>query len=236
MQKCKIKSVKSLGKQMTYNIAMKSSQHNYAIYDEATGKRVITSNSHSAAYSFIAYQTAWLKVYYGLEFMCNLLSSEIGNDDKMPLYLDQAKKMKIICMPEDINLSGLRFKIEKAKLKEGNKDVYVLRKPLTCLKGVGSKSVTSIVENQPYNSLEEFIDKIDARVVNIRVFETLVNQGCMDSWRTDGEELLIKYPEAKKKIEKDRKAKKKQQKHMEEYGGKSLFDDDFDYSGEKLNV
>ena len=77
MQKCKIKSVKSLGIQKTYNVTMKSKQHNYALYDDKNGCHVISGNSHSCAYAFLAYQTAFLKYYYPLEFMSNLLTSEI---------------------------------------------------------------------------------------------------------------------------------------------------------------
>ena len=82
MKKCKIRLIKSLGFKKTYNVTMKGHQHNYKIFDVEGNNSFITSNSHSAAYAFIAYQCAWLKIYYPIEFMCNLLTSEINNNDK----------------------------------------------------------------------------------------------------------------------------------------------------------
>jgi DNA polymerase-3 subunit alpha len=182
------------------------------------------NKSHSAAYAFLAYQTAWLKQYYPIEFMCNLLSSEIGDEDKSRMYLDQADRMGIICMPEDINKSGLRYKIQVGQHANGE-TLQVLRKPLTGLKGVGSKAVNNIVENQPFTDLEDFLARIDSRLVNSAVFKTLVNSGCMkEAFDLPPEYLLSKYDEVKKKIDKDKKAKAKQKKKMKEYGGGSLFD------------
>jgi len=234
MKKCKIKSIKSLGKQMTYNVAMRSSQHNYALYDKKTGYKIITANSHSAAYSFLAYQTCWLKEYYPIEFMCNLLTSEINNNDKnlkLNTYISAATKMDIPCVMTDINKSGLSFTIET-----NEDDVEVLRSPFTMLPGVGSKAVKDIVKNQPFKNLRDFVDKIDARVVNIRVFKTLVDSGCMDkSWGVSHVKLLKDYPEMKKEKQKEKKARQKQKENMDKYGGGSLFGEKFDYSGKDLN-
>lgn len=215
---------------------MKSDQHNYAIYDEKTGNSIITKNSHSGAYALLAYQTAFLKYYYPVEFMCNLLSSEVNDEDKLKSYLHAAERMQIICMPPDINKSGLEFSIEKGQHKQIGKIIDVLRKPLTMLKGVGSKAVQSIVENQPYANLEEFVNKIDARVVNVKVFNTLVNSGCMDSWHQPKEMLIKEYPEIKCKLTKERNKKKKQIEKMNKLGPGSLFGEDFDYSGKNLEI
>jgi len=235
MKKCKIKSVKKIGTQMTYNVTMKSDQHNYAIYDKRTGGSVISLNSHSAAYAFIAYQMTWLKAYHPVEFMCNLLTSEIGNEDKIIPYLAQAKKMDIVCQKPDVNQSGLEFKIQLATFSN-DKQKDTLRKPLTVLKGVGSKAVQNIVDNQPYANLEEFLGKIDSRVVNCRVFETLVNSGCMDeAWGQPKKYLLQQYAEVKKKIDKIKKDKAKQDKRKAEFNGKTLFDE-LDCSGSSLQI
>lgn len=194
------------------------------------------NKSHSAAYAFLAYQTAYLKYYYPIEFMCNLLSGEINNNDKdesLRLYINQAKRMGIICMPEHINKSGVDYQIEKGMHKQRQSEIEFLRKPLTGLKGIGAKAVKSIVEHQPYKSLEDFISKIDARVVNIRVFNTLVDSGCMDeAWGNSREELKKIYPEIKKKADKKRKAREKKEKEDKEYGGGSLFD----FTGANLEI
>ena len=182
------------------------------------------NKSHSAAYAFLAYQTAWLKKYYPIEFMCNLLSSEIGDEDKLRMYLDQADRMGIIVMPEDINKSGLEFKIQLAEHNNGE-ELQVLRKPLTGLKGVGSKAVQNIVDNQPFASLEDFLTRINSRAVTSAVFKTMVQSGCMkEAFNLPEEYLLSKYDEVKKKVDKDRKARQKQDKKMEKFGGGSLFD------------
>ena len=234
MLRCKIKSVRSLGKQKTYNATMKSDQHNYAIYDEKTGSSVVLVNSHAAAYAFLAYQTVWLKRYYPIEFMCNLLSGEIGNEDKLRMYLAQANRMGILMKPEDINQSGLEFKIQTGT-NQHNEKVDILRKPLTGLKGVGAKAVKNIVDNQPYKDLSDFLSKIDSRIVNVRVFATLAQSGCMQqAWSVSPKHLMSQYENAKKKIDKKRKVKKKQDESMQKFGGKSLFDSG--YSGSNITI
>jgi DNA polymerase-3 subunit alpha len=210
---------------------MKGEQHNYAIY--YNDKMIWSKNSHSAAYAFIAYQTAWLKKYYPIEFMCNLLTSEINNNDKnekLNIYIRAAERLRIICMPPDINKSGLGFKIEIGHHEKFNKDMEVLS-------GVGTKAVDDIVLNQPYKDLEDFVRRTNARVVNTKVFATLVNSGGMDCWKVDREELLGRYDVIKEKLEKEKKLKAKQEKKKQEFGGQTIFDDgEFDYSGEKLNL
>jgi len=177
--------------------------------------------SHSAAYAFLAYQTAWLKCYYPVEFMCNLLSSE-KDEEKLNLYLDQASKMGIICMPEDINSSGDSFKIQIGEHNNG-KRLEVLRKPLTGLKGVGPRAVDNIIKNQPFLTFEDFLAKIDARLVNVGVFTTLVQSGCMkEAWGLPQDYLLAKYDSVKKKVDKAKKDKKKQDQKMGRHEG-SLF-------------
>lgn len=235
MLKCKIKSIRSIGKQMTYNVTMKSNQHNYAIYDIEQNKFIITSNSHSCAYAFIAFQTAWLKYYYPLEFMCNLLTSEINNNDKnekLNMYIAAAERMRIGCSDPHINKSGLEFKIGTIRTRHGEE--IGLIKPLTFMKGVGDKAVVNIVQNQPYKNLEDFVKKTDARIVNVRVFASLVEAECMKCWGVSKELLLEQYSKAKDKLEKEKKEKKKYKKTMDKLGGKNVFDEF--QSASKINV
>jgi len=197
------------------------------------------NRSHACAYAYISYQEAFLKTYHPLEYMCNLLTSEINNNDKgekLEAYQRETKRMGHLILPEHINRSGLTYRIEQGHDKELNKDIWLIRKPLTGLKGIGTKAVQSIVESQPYESLSDFVGKIDARVVNIKVFNTLVDAGCMGSWDSSKEALKQRYPEIKKLLEKERKAKKKKQEKLAEHGGESLFEDstNFDYSGKDL--
>ena len=184
------------------------------------------NKSHSCAYAFIAYQTAWLKCYYPLEFMCNLLTSEINNSDKnekLNMYIRAAERDSITCAPANINESGTEFKIVKQEFKNGTSRIGLI-KPLTMLNGVGEKAVKNIVENQPFKNLEDFVKRTDARVVNTRVFAAMVEAGCMDKvWSMPRSVLLTEYPEMKKKSVKDKKDKIKQDKEMEQYGNNTLF-------------
>ena len=180
------------------------------------------NKSHSAAYGFIAYQTAWLRHYYPIEYMCNLLTSEINNTDKglkMSIYWDTtSEKMRIPIYKAHINKSGHEFIIDRLEGKE------ILRAPFTMLKGVGSKSVDSIVKGQPYKDLEDFVRRTDARVVNTRVFSTIVEAGCMDeAWKLPRALLLKQYDELKKKIEKEKKEIAKAEK--KKVKGASLFNE-----------
>jgi len=225
--KCKIKSIKSLGKQKTYNLTMLSDQHNYRVFSTDLKGSFITSNSHSAAYSFIAYQCCYLKIYYPLEFMCNLLTSEIDNNDKnlkLNSYIEAAAEMDIKCWQPNINTSKDVYIIDR---NEKGKDV--LRTPLTILKGVGSKAVEDIMKNQPFKNLEDFIRRSDLRKVNSKVFKTLVTAGCMSDWKMQELEIIAKYEEIKEALDKEKKAKEKQMAKMNQFEGQSLFDVSKDY-------
>jgi len=199
------------------------------------------NKSHGCAYGFISYQDAYLKTYYPLEFMCALLSSEIENNDqneRLDEYIRTAKDMGIVCKKIDINKSGLIFKIEKGVNSKGE-DFEYLRSPFSVLNGVGGKATQSIVNNQPFKDLEDFLRKTDGRVVNTRVFSALVESGCMeDAWGVSKDYLLKNFDEIKKKLEKEKKAKKKQEKDKEKQTESgSLFDEEnFDYTGGEIKI
>jgi DNA polymerase III subunit alpha len=221
MQKCKIKSVKPIGKAMTYNVEMEGEQHNYKIVS-SSGIGVYTGNSHSAAYSFLAYQTAWLKIYYPLEFMSSLMSSEIGSADKgekMDGYLKECKNMDIVVLQPNINKSKMKFTIEDMIDKNGNKK-SIIRHPLTGIDGVGEAAAQSIMENQKYKDLKDFVSKINGSKVNTRVFQALVDTGCFDDeWNMKRAEILASYESLKNTVSKEKVDKKKQEKYIEEHGG-----------------
>ena len=226
MQKCKVKSIKSIGKQKTYNVTMKGKQHNYKIvsFDE---RGVYSGNSHAAVYAMLAYQTAWLKIYYPLEFMCNLLTSETSNSDKgikLDQYTREARRMGITVRDPDINKSGLKYTITEFRDELTKKEKPGIRMPLTIIKGVGEKAVRSIVDNQPFADLRDFIRTVDARRVHSKIFKSLVEEGCMDeSWSLSRETLLTQYEEVKAQVVKEKKQKKKKEERLEQYGGSSIF-------------
>lgn len=209
MKKSKIKSVKKIGSEMAYNVTMKSDQHNYAISDGTSS--IFSRNSHSAAYAVIAYQTAFLKVKYPIEFMCALLTSELRNPDKIKIYLQETKRMGIEIRSPNINKSTDAYKIERGLLSNG-KEGYFLRTPLTAIDGIGQKAIGSIVASQPFQSFKEFLGKIDARQVNKKVFASLVNEGCMDDiWGISRHDMINRYEETKKIADKEKQVRKRQE-------------------------
>lgn len=225
MLKCKIKSIKLIGKQMTYNVTMKGNQHNYKIVNNGFG--IYSRNSHSASYAMLAYQTAWLKYYYPLEFMCNLLSSEINNSDKglkLEAYQREARRMNLIINNPDINKSGAKYKIATFMDDTTGSEKDGIRTPLTIVSGVGDKAVRSIIENQPFADLKDFLHTIDTRTVNSKVFGALVEAGCMkESWKLGKETLLNQYTDVKSQVDKEKNKRKKQIERMEQYGGANIF-------------
>jgi len=229
MKKCKVKSIKSLGVQKTYNVTMKSDQHNYAIYDPKTSFSVISKNSHSASYAFLAYQTAFLKVHYPLEFMCSLLSSELGSGDKnkkLNSYWKETTRMGLCIKRTDLNLSKLHFTIESGISDLTGKPIDYIRAPFTVLDGVGNNAAAEIVSKQPFEDLKDFLLRVNLTKVDVRVFERLVEKECLpDSWGSMvSHRIMDKYHAIKAEIDKEKKHLKKSEEYMSQFDG-GLFDD-----------
>jgi DNA polymerase III subunit alpha len=183
--------------------------------------------AHAACYSMLAYQTAWLKVYYPLEYMCNLLSSEIDSKDKgvkLQSYINETRRMNILIKDPDINKSGLKYSISKFYDNINNEEKFGIRSPLTMLAGVGEKAVEDIVANQPFKDLGHFLRSVDTRKVNSKVFETLVRYNCMkESWGLSAEKLMEQYKIEKEGLDKEKKQKKKNEERIEVHGGNNIF-------------
>ncbi len=134
------------------------------------------NKSHSAAYSVVAYQTAYLKTHFPVEFMSANLSSEKDNTDKIQLFLTECKNLDIKIIPPDINTSYTRF-----SPGEGRTIVY----GLNAIKKVGEKAAENIVlereKNGPFTSLYDFTSRVESRSINKGVVEALVASGAMDS-------------------------------------------------------
>jgi len=192
------------------------------------------NKSHSCAYAFLAYQCCYLKIYYPIEFMTSLLSSEIDNSDKnvkLRSYIAQAQAMGIMVGNSSVDQSGTKFRIEKRVHKKTGEEIEFIRQPITMLDGVGAKASESIVESQPYKGLEDFLKRVDTSKVSSKVYTSLVNAGGMDAWKKDGElsndehrsMLLNSYEPVKKKVVKEKNEIKKQKAYREQFSG-SLFD------------
>jgi DNA polymerase-3 subunit alpha len=139
------------------------------------------NKSHSTAYAFLAYQTAYLKANYPSHFTAALLTIEAQNTDKLSMYLGEARERGIAVLPPDINQSQLRFSVERRE--DGSRPV---RFGLTAIKGLGEGAINSIIDARaklggPIPSLHALCEILDLRLVNKRVFEALVKSGACDA-------------------------------------------------------
>ena len=148
---------------------------------EELGRQIVTfgrygfNKSHSVAYSVLSYQTAWLKAHYPAEFMAALLSSEIGNTDKVVQYINEARELDLEILPPDVNESGFKFTVV------GDRRI---RFGLGAVRNVGEGAIDSIIAGRaegPYATIAELVERIDLRLCNKRVLESLVAAGACDS-------------------------------------------------------
>ena len=133
------------------------------------------NKSHSMAYAFVAYQTAYLKANYPCEFMASLLTTESGNADKVAQYIEDCHRMSIDVLPPDVNKSVLGFTVEDENIRFG----------LLAIKNAGETPALAIVEerdaNGPYNDIFDFCGRLDTRQVNRRLIESLNKAGAFAS-------------------------------------------------------
>jgi len=133
------------------------------------------NKSHSVAYALITYQTAYLKCHHPVEYMAALLTSEMGNTDKMIAYIEECRRMGIRILPPDVNESVRDFMVVSESIRFG----------LTAVKNVGESAVCAILEARksasPFTSLSDFCRKVDLRKCNRRVIESLIQCGALDA-------------------------------------------------------
>src|SRR3954471_1478340 len=132
------------------------------------------NKSHAAAYALVAYQTAYMKANYPVEFMAASMTLDMGNTDKLSEFRSEAERLDIKVEPPSVNRSGAAFEVE------GNTIYYAL----AALKGVGRQAVDSIVEargDKPFTDLTDFARRINPRAVNKRVLESLAASGAFDT-------------------------------------------------------
>ncbi|GGH11676.1 DNA polymerase III subunit alpha [Silvibacterium dinghuense] len=138
------------------------------------------NKSHSAAYALLAYQTAYLKTHYPVEFMAALLTSEISKPENVVKYIKECREMEIPVEPPDVLFSDADF------TPHGN----AIRFGLTAIKNVGRNAIDSILAarseltetGKSFSSYWEFCEKIDLRLINKRVLESLIKAGALDSF------------------------------------------------------
>jgi len=160
------------------------------------------NKSHSAAYALISYRTAHLKTHYPGEFITALLSSEMGNTDKLVMYLDEAKRMGLTVRPPDVNHSAAGFTVV---------DGTTIQCGLGVIKNVGLSAVDSIItardQRGRFETMEELCRDLDLRLANRKVLESLIKAGACDSMGLSRAALLASLDQAMEEaasVQKDR--------------------------------
>jgi DNA polymerase-3 subunit alpha len=164
----RVVAIEPAGEQRTYDLEI-ANTHNFVAND------IIVHNSHSVAYSVVAYHTAYLKAHYPAEFMAALLSSQIGDTESVIKYIAEAREMGIEILPPDVNESNFKFTVI------GDKRI---RFGLGAVRNVGRGAIDSILaakQDGPFTSLFEFCERVDLRLCNRRVFEALIQSGALDA-------------------------------------------------------
>ena len=146
------------------------------------------NKSHSAAYALVSYQTAWLKTHYPSEFMAAVLSADLDNTDKIVTLIDECREMKLNILPPDINRSNYQFTPgEDGEVFYG----------LGAIKGVGQAAIETIIDSrkdQPYQSLDEFCERVDSARSSRKVIEALIKAGAMDCFSDNRAAVLAHLP------------------------------------------
>jgi DNA polymerase-3 subunit alpha len=156
----KVNKVSEKKAEMLYNLILQFAQYGF-------------NKSHSAAYALIAYQTAFLKAHYPVEFMAASLSADMDNTAKVVTFIGECKEMGIEILPPDINESTREFKVIGNSIRFG----------MEAVKGVGSSAIDAVIEarnGRRFDSFFDFLTRVDSRRVNRKVIESLIKAGAMD--------------------------------------------------------
>ncbi len=144
------------------------------------------NKAHATCYGLLAYKTAYLKTHYKLEYYTSILTSYIGNEDRIKEWYEECRRSGIELLPPDINSSFTAFNVEENKI----------RYALAALKNVGEAAVEIIIKERGkgrFKSFEEFVQRIDSTKVNKKVIESLIKAGAFDSFEQDRGGLLKQY-------------------------------------------
>ena len=171
------------------------------IFDDMTDfAKYAFNKSHAACYAVVAYQTAWLKYYYPVEFMAALMTSVIDSAKKVSEYTLTCRNMGIELLPPDINQGQSGFSV----------DGQSIRYALTAIKGVGQSAIDDIVAERkargPFQNLKEFLERTSDKDVNRRAVENFIKAGALDSLGGTRKQFMSVYVQIMERITKDRKS------------------------------
>lgn len=178
----KILRRRSLGIQPVYDLGL-AQDHNFILANGVVAANCF-NKSHSTAYGYVTYQTAYLKANYPVEYMAALLTANSGDQDKVQKYIGTCIGMGITVQPPDINRSGFDFTPLQDSILFG----------LSAVRHVGQGAIEDILKARedkgPFQSLADLCDRIDPRVVNKRGLEALIHCGAMDCLDTNRNQLI----------------------------------------------
>ncbi|TVQ10052.1 MAG: trans-splicing intein-formed DNA polymerase III subunit alpha C-terminal partner DnaE-C [Leptolyngbya sp. DLM2.Bin27] len=178
----KIISRQSLGVQPVYDIGV-AHDHNFLLADGQVAANCF-NKSHSTAYGFVTFQTAYLKANYPVEYMAALLTSNSGDQDKVQMHIGNCIAMGIEVLPPDINKSLVDFTPEGKSILFG----------LSAVRNLGLGAIECILKHReadgPFTSLAELCDRIDLHAVNRRALEALILSGALDTLDPNRNQLV----------------------------------------------
>jgi DNA polymerase-3 subunit alpha len=159
------------------------------------------NKSHAASYGIVAYQTAYMKANYPVEFMGALLTAESNDSEKISAAVNECRRMKIKVLPPDINQSDVGFKIVKDK---DSLEGRAIRFGLSAIKNVGVAAIEAILDarsNGRFLSFADFLSKVDSRRVNKKVLESMIKVGALSAFGSRAG-LLFSIDEIRNKVSK----------------------------------
>ncbi|HXJ17512.1 MAG TPA: DNA polymerase III subunit alpha [Candidatus Polarisedimenticolia bacterium] len=192
-----------------HNVPQKKAERIFDLMAEFAGYGF--NKSHSCAYALLAYQTAWLKTHYPVEFMAAMLTSETGNTDKVVKYINEARSMGITVLPPDVNSSDVDFTPVGDQIRFG----------LRAIKNVGENTVKGILQAREtlgrFASFFEFCESVDTRLLNKRVVDSLVRAGALDGLGAHRAQMVAAIDRAIERSQKLQRAKESGQHGL--FGG-----------------
>ena len=170
------------------------------IYDEMIDfAKYAFNKSHAAAYAVVAYQTAYLKYYYPVEFMAALMTSVIDNSAKVAEYIYACRQMGIQILPPDINRGEGNFSVDGGNIRYG----------LAAIKSIGRPVIQAIIEEReirgPFKNLKDFVERLSGREVNKRTIESFINAGAFDSLGGTRKQFMMIYIQILDQVNQERK-------------------------------
>ncbi len=157
------------------------------------------NKSHAAAYAYVAYQTAFLKYYYPVEFMAALMTSVIDNGNKVAEYIYSCKRMGITILPPDINVSLGGFTVQEDQIRYG----------LASIKGIGWPVTEAVVkernEHGAFRDIKDFIGRLSTKEVNKRTIENFIKAGAFDGMGGTRKQMITVYSNILDEISREKK-------------------------------